>query len=58
MSCYLTDQELVEELCEIDHGLSDWEVGFVDSLSRWLDENDSLTDRQREKAEQIYEEKA
>jgi len=29
-----TDQEIVEELCDIEEGLTNWEMDFVDSLAR------------------------
>ena len=51
------DNELVESLCEIDEGLSEWEVEFVESLSKWLEWNATLTAKQRTKALQIFEEK-
>ena len=49
----LSDRELIEELCEIEEGLTGWEVEFVESVSRRY----SLSDRQRAKAEEILEEK-
>lgn len=47
------DEDLVAELCEIESGLSDWEVEFVDSIARHLENFGTLTTRQRTKAEQI-----
>ena len=52
-----TDQELADVLCEIEEGLNDWEVEFVESIAAWMKWNDSLTDGQREKAREIYDEK-
>lgn len=52
----LTDMELVDELCEIEEGLSDWEVEFVDSIAKALRRYGSLTPPQRVKAEQVYAE--
>jgi hypothetical protein len=47
------DLELVESI-DVDSGLSDWEVGFVDSALRQLrSEKRELTARQRETAERI-----
>lgn len=48
------DRKLVERLCKIEEGLSDWEVSFVESLSRWV-ESRELTPAQRERAFQIDE---
>lgn len=46
------DRRFVERLTEIDDGLTEWEVGFIESLSRQV-ETRTLTDRQRERAEAI-----
>ena len=51
-----SDQELVEELCDAESGLSDWEADFADSLAGWMKKNDSLTGPQRKKAVEILEE--
>jgi len=50
----MPDQELVDALCDIEEGLSEWEVEFVDSLSKWMDDVGELTGPQRRKAEQIW----
>lgn len=47
------DAEIVEALCDVDEGLSEWEVEFVDSLAKWLKDRGPLTEKQRAKAEQI-----
>lgn len=52
----LTDAELMADLCEIEEGLSEWEVEFVDDVSKRLERSGSLTDGQRRKAEEIWEE--
>jgi hypothetical protein len=58
MSQWEEDRDLVEELCAIEDGLSDWEVEFVESISKWvLEEKRVLTARQRETAERIAGEK-
>jgi hypothetical protein len=44
----------VARLCAIDEGLTEWEVGFVESLARWV-ETKELTRAQRERAQQIDE---
>lgn len=28
-------RQMVEELCDIDEGLTPWEVNFIDDMSRW-----------------------
>ena len=30
----MSDKDLIEALCDIEEGLSDWEVDFVDSLEK------------------------
>lgn len=53
-SQFESDQDLVKALNAIDHGLSDWEVGFAESLYAWvLKDGRTLTERQRAKAEAI-----
>ena len=48
----MTDE--VERLCDIDSGLTQWEVGFVEDIARRvLDQHLPLTDAQRAKAEHI-----
>lgn len=32
-----TDQELVDELCDVEDGLTEWEIEFADSLAKHLD---------------------
>lgn len=50
------DTRLARELCEVDHGLSDWEVNFVESVARRvLDKKIPFTTQQRAKATQIME---
>ena len=46
------DQELVRELCEIDGGLSAWEVEFTESVAKQV-ETRTLTDKQRDIVERI-----
>ena len=48
----MTDKELIESLCGIETGLTDWEVGFVESVSK---QKFPLTPKQRSKAEKILE---
>lgn len=47
------DRKLVQELLDIEEGLTDWEVEFAESVSRWLDTRERLTDAQRRKVEAI-----
>ena len=51
------DRELVDALCEIDHGLSEWEVEFVEGIARQVhDEKKGLSPKQRRISEEIFEE--
>ncbi len=51
----MTDKQLVERLCEIDSDMSEWEVGFVESIASWVkDKERSLTTKQRARAWEIY----
>lgn len=52
------DQEhatMLDELLELEDGLSDWEVEFIDRLSHQRDR--SLTDGQASKLQQIWDER-
>jgi hypothetical protein len=49
------DRKLVERLCAIGDGLSEWEVMFIDSLAKWLAAGRVRTAKQRERALQIDE---
>jgi hypothetical protein len=49
------DRALVDRLCGIGGGLTEWEVMFVDSLSKWIGAGRPLTEKQRERALQIDE---
>lgn len=52
----MNDKEIVRKLCSIEHGLSEWEVGFVESIaSRVIDNEQPLTEKQRERAMIILE---
>ena len=52
----LTDDELVAELCQIDSGLTGWEVDFVESITQFVEDGGELSDAQRAKAFEILEE--
>lgn len=50
------DEAIVRELCDIESGLSSWELDFVESVARQVeDRGRSLTPSQRQKAEQILD---
>lgn len=53
----ISDRDLVDDLLAIDHGLTTWELDFIESIDTWLAEHGSLTEKQREVAERIYKEK-
>ena len=44
-------RDLVSDLCELDEGLSGWEIEFIDSLSEW---DGDFTDGQAEKLERVW----
>lgn len=48
----MTDAELIQALTGIEDGLTEWEVGFVESISK---QKYPLTPKQRAKAEKILE---
>ena len=40
-------RDLVRDLCDIEEGLSEWEVGFVESIARRVEDGErALTARQ------------
>lgn len=53
----MEDRELLEELCAIEEGLTEWEVEFVENMAQVLDRYSHLTPAQRIKAEEILEDK-
>ena len=59
----MTDDDLVEALDEEAEGLTPWEIEFVEklvtrrNLPRSADDDNFLTEKQRKKAQQIYEER-
>lgn len=46
-------RDLVDELCEVEFGLSQWEVEFVESLARTLERGFHLTQAQYDKGTEI-----
>jgi len=56
-SRYELDDADVKALCEIEEGLSEWEVGFVESVHEWVvDKKRCLSDKQRARVQKILEE--
>lgn len=52
----MTDHEQMLDDCEArDSRLSDWERGFLDSLRDWLVRGRTLTPKQAERLEEIWE---
>ena len=52
----MSDTELVEALLNVEEGLDHWEVRFVESIGKWVLDNDrNLTPLQRKKAEGILD---
>lgn len=48
------DRKLVNELCDIEEGLTDWEVDFVEGIARQVhDDKRALSPKQRLIAVQI-----
>lgn len=50
------DEELVEALCDVEKGLTEWEMKFADSLSKQIKQGRSLSRQpggQRETIEKI-----
>ena len=51
----VVDGELAKELCALDHGLSDWEMTFADSLAKQTEAGRELSAKQRAVAKRILE---
>jgi hypothetical protein len=49
------DGDLVERLCAIESGLTPWEVEFAESVAHQAERGFVLSDKQREKIEDILE---
>ena len=53
-----TDRRLVDKLCNIESGLTDWEVQFVEDIASTIyDSKHALSVRQRMVAERLLEDK-
>lgn len=48
-------REMVEDCMIRSEKLSDWEAGFIDSVSSQLDSGERLTQRAQDKLEEIWE---
>jgi hypothetical protein len=51
------DEERVRLLVAIERGLSAWEVDFVESVAQRVDDDQEMTERQREVADRIIRQK-
>ena len=52
MSEYEYYQDVLQELLDIESGLTDWEVGFIESL---LNRQGDFTQKQKDMLDKIYE---
>jgi hypothetical protein len=48
-----SDKELVEALCDVESGLTEWEMKFADSLAKWTGPLTTQPGGQRETIEKI-----
>ena len=55
MSCKEEYQQLVDDCMDRQSQLNDWEISFLDSINDQVAEEGTLTDRQFEKLESIWE---
>lgn len=58
MSTEFNWQDLLDDLLELDEGLSDWEVQFIEDLNRRRNAGYSLTAGQKKKLAEIWEARA
>jgi hypothetical protein len=49
--------QMLEEVLELDSGLTDWEVTFIEDIAKRYEGGRQLTPRQQSKLHQIWEEK-
>ena len=47
-----TIRDMIDELCNLESGLTNWEMDFIDSLCDW---DGRFTEKQADKLEAIYE---
>lgn len=50
-------KEQVEALCELEDGLSDWEMKFVDDIANRIKSNQPLSQKQMDKIDSIHSDK-
>ncbi len=55
MTDYAKQMEMLADLLDLNAGLSNWEMEFVESLSHW---DGLFTEKQGETLEKIWDEKA
>jgi len=53
----VTDRELMESLCEIDSGLTDWEVEFIEDVTKRVEGGEILRGGTLAKALEILKDK-
>jgi len=51
------DLGMVDDANEIESGLTEWEMNFVEDMNKWLESNPILTEKQYKKLKTILEEK-
>lgn len=54
-SCKEEYQQLIDDCMDRQSQLNDWEINFLDSINDQVSEEGTLTDRQFEKLESIWE---
>lgn len=47
--------EMIEDCLDRESRMSDWEEEFIESLEEWLANGKTLTERQAEKLEDVWE---
>lgn len=50
-------KRIVGDLLELEEGLTEWEIDFLESLSSQLEEGRTLTERQKEVLDRVYEDR-
>jgi hypothetical protein len=52
----MTIEEMYAEICQLESGLNDWELTFIQDVGKRVDQG-KLSERQRDTIEKIYYEK-
>lgn len=47
--------EMIEDLLGVDEGLTEWEVEFIESMGRRLEERRGFSDKEKAKIEELYD---